>query len=105
MNQKKTKHGIPIVGGNIPAIGLFTYTLIVVLSDHLKAEDQELVIYQYRDRSKAMKMRETIKADGCNLTKKEGGIEMECYYPPRQIRKIMLKKEPITIKPGDKVSH
>lgn len=105
MAQRKTKHNVPTIGGNIPAIGLFTYTLIVVLSDHIKATDQELVIYQYSEKSKAMIMRETMKKDGVNLTKKEGGVEMECYYPPNQIRKIMLKKEPITIKPKDKVTH
>jgi len=105
MNQKKTKHGIPIVGGNIPAIGMFTYTLIVILSDHLKPEDQEMVIYQYSEKSKAMKMRETIKTVGCNLTKEEGGVEMECYYPPSQIRKILLKKEPVGIGPKGKVTH
>lgn len=105
MAQRKTKHNVPSIGGNIPAIGIFTYTLIIVLSDHIKVEDQELVMYQYSEKSKAMKMRDAIKTDGVNLVKKEGGAEMECYYPPSQIRKIMLKKEPRTIKPGDKVTH
>lgn len=106
MTTRKDKQGVPIVGGRIPAIGMFTYTLIIVLSDpHIKEEDRELVIYQYSEKSKAMKMRETVRKEGVNLTKEEGGIEMECWYPPSEIRKILLKKEPIMIKPGDKVTH
>ncbi len=79
----------------------FVYRMIVVLSDHLDPKDKEVVIYEYADKEKAKKMKEKILLEGINLTRKDEGIEIDMYYPARQIRKIIIRKEPIQIKKSE----
>ncbi len=87
-------------------IGKFVYRMIVVLSDHLDPKDQEMVVYEYKDKEKAKKMKETILLEGISLTREDEGTEIDMYYPARQIRKIIIRKEPIqTKKHGDIVVH
>lgn len=45
----------------------FVYRMIVVLSDHLDPKDQEMVVYEYEDKEKAKKMKETILLEGINF--------------------------------------
>jgi len=75
-------------------IGKFVYRMIVVLSDHLDPKDQEMVVYEYEDKAKAQKMKETILLEGINLSRKDGGVEIDMFYPARQIRKIIIRQEP-----------
>lgn len=101
MGNKKTKHGIPVIGGTVMEMEKFVYRMIVVLSDHLDPKDKEVVIYEYADKEKAKKMKEKILLEGINLTRKDEGIEIDMYYPARQIRKIIIRKEPIQIKKSE----
>lgn len=87
-------------------IGKFVYRMIVVLSDHLDPKDQEMVVYEYEDKEKAKKMKETILLEGINLSREDKGIEIDMFYPARQIRKIIIRKEPLQIEGrGSKVVH
>ena len=105
MHNKKTKSGLPKIGGTFIEIGKFVYRMIVVLSDHLDPKDQEMVVYEYPDKKKALKMKETILLEGINLSRKDEGIEIDMYYPARQIRKIIIRKEPIKTGRGSRVEH
>ena len=87
-------------------LGKFVYRMIVVLSDHKKGEEQEMVVYEYGDRDKAQKMKETILIEGISLSRKDQGIEIDMFYPARQIRKIIIRKEPMQTKgPGSGIVH
>ena len=106
MGNKKTESGLPKIGGTVMEIGKFVYRMIVVLSDHKKGEEQEMVVYEYGDKEKAQKMKETILIEGISLTQKDKGIEIDIFYPARQIRKIVIRKEPMQIKGrGSKIAH
>lgn len=106
MSNKKTKHRIPKIGGTVMEIGKFVYRMIVVLSDHLDPKDKEMVVYEYDNKEKAKKMKEKILLEGISLTRKDEGIEIDMYYPARQIRKIIIRKEPLQIeKHGSNIVH
>ncbi len=106
MSNNKKKGGLPKIGGKVMEIGKFVFRMIVILSDHLDPKDQEMVVYQYSEKEKALKMKETILIEGISLKQKDAGIELDIFYPARQIRKIIIRKEPMTIKgTGSSIVH
>ena len=101
MKDKSKTGEIPIVGGKTIEIGKYNYNLIVVLSDHKDPKDQELALFQYSEKALAVDMRTKILKEGIDVKTKEAGVDVELFYPPHQIRKIILRSEPITMrKPG-----
>lgn len=98
MKDKSKSGDIPILGGTSIEIGKFVYNLIVILSDHKNPKEQEMAIFQYQALSAAHDMRTKILKDGVSLKTKEVGVDIELFYPAHQIRKIIIRSEPITMK-------
>jgi len=106
MSNKKTKHGLPKIGGPVLEIGKFVYRMIVILSDHPDPKKQDMVVFEYTDKKKAEKMKETILIEGISIVQKDEGIEVDLFYPARQIRKIITRKEPMKIRGrGSRIEH
>jgi len=105
MKKINESKGLPIIGGSVIEIGKFIYNMIVILSDHKDPKDQETVIFQYENKEQSKKMRDTIIKEGINLNMKDKGIEVEVFYPPGVIRKIIVRKEPLKAGPGSKIAH
>jgi len=105
MGNKNKDPGVPVIGGKVMEIGKFVYRMIVILSDHLNPKDQEMVVYEYTDQKKALKMKETILLEGISITRKDEGVEIDLFYPARQIRKIIIRREPLKMGRGSKIVH
>jgi len=105
MKIKNEKNELPIIGGSVIEIGKFVYNMIVILSDHKDPKDQETVVFQYHKKEEVETMRETVMKDGVKLKVQDKGIEVEIYYGPQVVRKIIVRKEPFKDGYGPKVLH
>lgn len=105
MKIKNENKGLPIIGGSVVEIGKFVYNMIVVLSDHKDPKDQEQVVFQYHDKAQTDQMKATILKDGVKLKMQDKGAEIEIYYAPQVIRKIIVRKEPLKTGPGSGITH
>ena len=105
MKIKNENKGLPIIGGSVIEIGKFVYNMIVILSDHKDPKDQEQVVFQYHDKDQSDQMKETILKDGIKLKMNDKGVEVEIYYAPHVIRKIIIRKEPVKAGSGVGITH
>ena len=105
MKIKNEKNELPIIGGSVIEIGKFAYNMIVILSDHKDPKDQETVVFQSHSKNESDQMKETILKDGVKLKVNDKGVEVEIYYAPHVIRKIITRKEPLKTGPGSGIAH